>query len=99
MKRSEIVSLTDFSYGEFLVYSNEMPFFYYSAFTDNGELNNIAIYAKENNIGLENLIIMLLKNDGFNNVTTVNNHLLLIRQENKSYLKEFSLKMIVEYIK
>ncbi len=97
IKKHEYIGLSDFAYGEFLIFLNGAPKFYYSVFGIQEQENGIASYALQQNIPFEDLLIKILVLNGYEGAYFSERPTLMIEQDNKSYLKEFELLEIVDF--
>lgn len=84
-------SLSDFSYGELIIYQNNIPKFYFSAFENNDALIS---EAEKQNMTISEYLVYLLTQNGINNVHSKEFGITLLRFHNKACMKTYKLLSI-----
>lgn len=89
-------SLPDSTYGEWIIFQNSLPRFYFCAFNKDGANNRIVSYAIDNNLDIGNYLVDLLRLKGYKKLDTKNNKCLGILLEDKSSIQEFKLMQLID---
>lgn len=67
-KEIDLIELPDAAYGEWILYDNDVPRFYFTAFDEAGTTDAIVDYAARHNLDISDALIRLLAQHGYTNV-------------------------------
>ena len=88
--------LPDSSYGEYVLYTDGKPKYYFNAFKENGEEKDITKHILKNKLTFDDFLLQILKNSGLENIDIFEENPFSIRLDSNSLIETIELYEIVD---